>query len=213
MNYRLIFTTLVAVLFLAAGPAWAAQPLGLNSFTKNTPAIADSVNENFTALEKAVPVMWASIDKDPQSISPGAVAVTTNSLNISTPDPGILLINGSVFINHRNPTSPLFYYLQLFVDGTTVDGHNFLSSFVAGPDTSSGTDLSEGFTLSYTYAHAVATTGAHTISQVIKPKSPNSYIYNKNNLTVIFFPNLPGGAPISDPGIPAFADTDTEDGS
>ena len=111
MNYRLIFTTLVAVLFLAAGPAWAAQPLGLNSFTKNTPAIADSVNENFTALEKAVPVMWASIDKDPQSISPGAVAVTTNSLNISTPDPGILLINGSVFINHRNPRQ-CFYQPQ-----------------------------------------------------------------------------------------------------
>ncbi len=213
MNYRLIFTSILTVLFLAAGPAWAAQPLGLNSFTANTPAIADSVNFNFTTLEKAVPVMWASIDQDPLGISPASFAVTTNSLNISTPDPGILLINGSVFVNNRNLNQE-FYYLQLFIDGTTANGHNFLSAFLAGPDANpAADDIAEGFTLSYTYAYAVATTGAHTISQVIKPKAPTIYSYNKNNLTVIFFPDLKGGVPISDPGMPASSDTTSEDGN
>ncbi|MFV2081423.1 MAG: hypothetical protein ACC669_06120 [bacterium] len=206
MNYRLILTIFAAVLLLAAGPAFAAQPLGLNSFQADTPAIADSVNDNFTTLEKAVPVMWANIDNDPNAVvfSVPTGGSEINSLNnISIPDPGILLISGNAFVN-SDTNAPTNFKLVPLVNGVPPDGHTFLASFGSGVQ---GAVTAEAFTLSYTYAVAVAAT-VLDVSQGIEPDIPVRWTYNKNNLTVIFFPDI-GGAPITNPGIPAGADTTT----
>ncbi len=65
----------------------------------------------------------------------------------------------------------------------------------------------QAFTLSYTYATAVAAT-ILTVSQELKSRyGPATFTFNKNNLTVIFFPSLLGGAGINYPGIPAGAHT------
>lgn len=204
MNYRIIFTSLVAVIFLTAVPAWAAQNLGLNTFVKDTPAIAASVNENFTAMEQAVPVMWASIDQDPVALtftSPtGSFGGVINSFSsIKVPEPGgILLINGSVFVNNDD-AAPQVYTLNPLIDGVPKEGHSFQSLYYSQGQSSG--PVGEGFTLSYTYATAVAAT-AYTVSQELRSGNRSMFTFNKNNMTVIFFPSLPGGASINNPGIP-----------
>lgn len=213
MNYRLIFTGLIAVLLLAAGQAWAASGLTLHDFTPNTAAHADSVDENFGEVEKAIPVMWASIDQDILSvIYTGPMPVEINSLtNIVVPDDGILLISGSVFV-YNQFNNPFDYKVNLLLDSTLPGGNQtFLSDFTAGPSAVATADPAERFTLMYTYAVA-ASAGTHDVSQAPETSAPG-VTYNKNNLTVVFFPNLPGGIPIQNPGLPALADTATEDGS
>ena len=209
MNYRIIFISLLAVLFLTAGPAWAAQPLGLNSFVKDTPAIAADVNTNFNVLEKAIPVMWASIDQENFAIQwTSNTPVVINALNsISVPNTGILLINGSVFVKNDSGVDSDIK-LNLLIDGAPpgIPPPTFLSYFSAFLSGSSSSDPGKLFTLSYTYA-ADITAGPHNVSQTLTSELPPAlFTYNKNNLTVIFFPDI-GGAPISPAGVPANADT------
>jgi hypothetical protein len=202
MLLRIIFACLLAVL-IAAGSAMAADGLNLHDFSSNTPARADSVNENFAEVEDAIPVIWASIDQDPAAVAftPGPVpgAIINDLPGIIVPDSGILLISGSVFVNNDDPTSWPFT-LNPLIDGLAPDGHTSQAFFVAAPD---NTLVAEGFTLSYTYAVAVAAT-TYDVSQdlAIAGGGTSRFTYNRNNLTVVFFPSLPGGAPINTPAIP-----------
>jgi hypothetical protein len=207
MFTRIIFACLSTVL-IAAGPAMAADGLTLNDFSPNTPARADSVNENFAEIEDAIPVMWASIDQDPAAVAftPGPVpgAIINDLPGIIVPDPGILLISGSVFVNNDGPFSWPFT-LNPLIDGLAPDGHTSQAFFVAAPDNAI---VAEGFTLSYTYAVAVAASTYDVTQELaIAGGGPSMFTYNRNNLTVVFFPSLPGGAPINTPPIPAGAVT------
>jgi hypothetical protein len=150
--------------------------------------------------------MWASIDQDAAAVAftiatPGAVINTLPAIIV--PDPGILLIQGSVFVNNDDPV-PWSFGLNPLVDGLPPDNHSSMALFSAGPQ---GAITAEGFTISYTYAVAVAA-GTCDISQELAASGgPARFTYNRNNLTVVFFPALPGGAPINTPAIPAGAQT------
>ncbi|UCF30152.1 MAG: hypothetical protein JSV26_08735 [bacterium] len=213
MKFRLIFASFAAVLALAAGETWAASGLTLHDFEGGKPAFADSVDENFSALERAVPVMWASIDQDNLSVQwTSSTPVIINELvQIDVPDDGILLINGSVFVKNNIAAPPKDYLLNLLIDGlppSSNPAQTFVSYFSASPDTTINlSEPGELFTLAYTYAVAVSA-GPHDVSQTLASAGiGHNFIYNKNNLTVIFFPNLPLGIPIQNPGISADADT------
>ncbi len=149
--------------------------------------------------------MWANIDNDPNAVvfaSPTASAEVNSLGSIITPDSGILLINGSAFVN-MDDAVPTNFRLSLFINGNPVDNHSFLAS--SGSSIQGGI-TAEALTLSYTYATAVAATTL-TVSQTLGAGIPSRFTYNKNNLTVIFFPTLLGGAGINFPGIPAGAHT------
>jgi hypothetical protein len=211
MFFRILFLS-AAVALMAAGPALAADGLDLHDFTRDTPAYADSVNENFAEIEDAIPVMWASIDQDPAAVAftvANAGAVINDLPAIIVPDPGILLIQGSVFVNNDDPV-PWSFTLNPLVDGLEPDNHSSMALFSSGPD---NTIIAEGFTLSYTYAVAVAATTYDVSQRLAASGGPARFTYNRNNLTVIFFPALPGGAPINTPSLPAGAvTTSQEDG-
>jgi len=203
MFTRIIFACLSTVL-IAAGPAMAADGLTLNDFSPNTPARADSVNENFAEVEDAIPVIWASIDQDTN-----AVAFTVTSVGgvindipgIIVPDPGILVISGSVFVNNDSTSGfGELFTLNPLVDGVPPDGHQSMAYYGAAPD---GTLAGEVFTLSYTYAVAVLAS-TYDVAQSLEAQVSGGaqFTYNRNNLIVTFFPSLPGGAPINVPVIP-----------
>jgi hypothetical protein len=50
MRKTFYILTLTLVLALAAGSAWAGSVSGLHTFSSDTPAFADSVNENFQLI-------------------------------------------------------------------------------------------------------------------------------------------------------------------
>lgn len=208
MRIKPIFCTGAAMLLLLSNSLWAAENVvPYTNFAAGNPARADSVNANFSALESATPVMWASIDQEPLGYTLTGVSapIEVNSVNIDVPPPGgVLLIMGSAFVMNLAPL-PIEYILNPLVGGIPPDGHSFLADFQRSPATSGPFK----FTLSYTYTVAI-TTGTHVISQELGPLpglGPANFVYNKNNLNVLFFPSLPGGAPISTPAQPAGADT------
>ncbi len=54
MRKSMFLLTLILVLALAAGSAWADAVIGLTTFTSGTPAIAASVNANFAEVINSV---------------------------------------------------------------------------------------------------------------------------------------------------------------
>ena len=201
MNYRILSISVI-LLLLATTPAIAASGLNLVDFTPMTPARADSVDANFSELEDAIPVMWASIDQDTNAVA-FTVAVSGAMINdlpgIIVPDPGILVISGSIFVNNDDPT-PWPFMLNPLINGSPPNGHTSQAYFSAAPDNAI---VAEGFTLSYTYAVAVAASTYDVTQELtIAGGGTSRFTYNRNNLTVVFFPSLPGGAPINTPPIP-----------
>ncbi len=196
-----IISIFITVTFAAAGPAMAADGLTLTSFKSGTPAYAASVNVNFGQLEQAIPVMWASVDQLDLagSFAASVTNVIINELqSIIVPDPGILVINGSVFINNDMP-APRAFTLNPLINGSPAGGHSFQALFEASPDGSPG---GEGFTLSYSYAAAVMATTYDVSQEIAILGGAAPFTFNKNNLVVFFYPNLPGGMPIADPDNP-----------
>jgi hypothetical protein len=112
----------------------------------------------------------------------GATSVTSqtdpleiNRITFTAPTAGVLLINGSVFMNVTTGGSNR-YELSPEVDGQAV-------AFGASELQSSGAEFTTGYTASVPVA-----AGQHTITQHISSAATISYNYNGNELTATFHP-------------------------
>jgi hypothetical protein len=129
-------------------------------------------------------VVWAQRDGDSGGVSVTASAGRTelNSISINVKKDGYLVISGQVFINSNNATD-LVYFMDALVDGATVQpSGNLLSTRV---DSSEYDDYRN---LNYTVTVPI-TKGTHTVSHNVGINSgAASYFYNKEYLTIMFFP-------------------------
>src|SRR4051794_13279935 len=89
----------VAVLASAVGVAGAVS---LTTFTAGTQISASAVNANFTALNNALPQVWASADSTNGglSVTASSLTQTINTLSITAPSAGHLIMAGSVYVNN-----------------------------------------------------------------------------------------------------------------
>jgi len=196
----------VAVLASSLGLA-AAVTLPFPTFTAGTPASATQVTQNFTTLATAVttaeaaltaaqaqitalngklPLVFAATDTTLSGVIVTAGGRTTiNSVPITVPAAGFLVISGFVFINNDGVANT--YVLNPLIDGVDVfPGVSFQGVFNAAAD---GVFVAEFFTMSYTITVPI-TAGAHTIDQVAGPNGGTSnFFYNRNNLTILFLPS------------------------
>ncbi|HUK94060.1 MAG TPA: hypothetical protein VLU96_03290 [Gaiellaceae bacterium] len=107
-----------------------------------------------------------------------------NSVSITAPSAGFLIISGHAFVN--NNAGAISYVLVPKVDGTSATAPGWGSTFTPAAD---GAGAAELFELSYTTSVAVAA-GAHTVTQALGPFSGTAnFFYNNNELTVLFVPN------------------------
>ena len=129
MRKSMFLLTLILVLALAAGSAWADAVIGLTTFTSGTPAIAASVNANFaeildsvddnhsriTTLESAMPRITTLESTMPGVMNAlwrtariGTVGIYKDlaSVTINAPADGYVLamLSGSVSMTHTNGT-------------------------------------------------------------------------------------------------------------
>lgn len=112
MRQILFLLTLVLVLALAAGIAWADQVTGLTTFTANTTAYASEVNANFEEVRLSVndndarmPGL-ASIASWP-SVTLGTSTSSVMSRAITIPSAGyvLALASGTMIFTHTNGTT------------------------------------------------------------------------------------------------------------
>jgi hypothetical protein len=109
----------------------------------------------------------------------------TNSVSINAPAPGVLMINGSVFLRNGGPAA--FYDFIPRVDGAAIgDGTKATIQLAA-----SGV-IGDNNTFAYTAVVPVGA-GAHTVSQTGGPQTgTTNFFYNRNNLSVVFSPQGSG---------------------
>jgi hypothetical protein len=186
----------VAVLASSLGVAAAVS---LTTFTAGTTISASAVNANFTALNNALPQVWASTDSTAGGVTVSATATpqTVNSVSINVPAGGHLIIAGSVFINNDSTTvGGLLYNLNPLIDGIPVPNAAFIAAAFTAPDT--GGVGADSATLSYSVTTPV-TAGSHTVSQQVFAIIPATtaaatatYFYNHYDLTVVFVPQISG---------------------
>ncbi len=114
----------------------------------------------------------------------GAGQTQVNSVSITAPSSGFLIISGHAFVN--NDSGVTSYVLVPKVDGTSATAPGWGSTFTAAAD---AVDAAELFELSYTTTVAVAA-GAHTVTQALGPFGGTAdFFYNNNELTVLFVPS------------------------
>lgn len=117
-----------------------------------------------------------------------AARVETNSVTIDAPVDGVLMISGSVFVNHGGVALSMGLFPK-------VDGTLFLGNAASGWSAlkwaaANGAEVGELFTLSYSVSTAVSA-GVHTVSQEVGPTlGTSSLFFNKAHLNVVF---VPGG--------------------
>jgi len=176
----------------------------LTTFQSGTVAKSAEVNDNFSTIANSVndnyarlPMMWAQTDVELADTSfANAVGSTINSLTINAPSSGFIVISGSVVL-YNNGASTWEHYLIPYVDGVAVPEqtasggapNDFASTYKAASSINPGAI----FPLSYTLTIPI-TAGIHTVSQTAGPQVgfPAPHGYNKNYLTVVFYPDAQG---------------------
>lgn len=186
------FFSALATLFLGTAAAAYAATIP-NTFTAGTAISSSQVNSNFTALNNALPLVWADSENTPGGISVTASApITVNSVSITVPaGGGFIIISGSAYINNDSAT-PEFYTLTPQIDAVAVTG-SFGAALVTAAHTVADLSAGEVGTLSYTLTVPISA-GAHTVSQLLGPgvSATANFFYNRQNLTVQFIPASQG---------------------
>jgi hypothetical protein len=201
MRNTKIFILGMAVMPLALlgiAVALASSVATPNTFTAGTPAVAAEVNANFAAHQVAIndndtritaaianmPQVWSQQDQNGGGHTEAAAGQTQmNSIAITAPSNGYLIISGKTFINNGEVTDER-YTIVPQIDGANVLPTPWAALIGVGP---TGTDL-ESDTLSYTIT-APITAGAHTVSQTVGPFGGTAtFFHNAEDLTVTFIP-------------------------
>jgi len=190
-----MYLVIVCVFFFSSF-AWALDVVP-HQFSSDTPAYAASVNQNFSALQDALVAGWTDVDTTAGGTTTSAVATTINSITFTAPSNGAVIVNGSCFVNNQDAAQQEFG-LNLLLNGNPINTHAFLADSIAAAD--GGVDFVQ---LAYTFAVPV-NAGANTFVQILNSDG-NSHFYNKNSLTIIFFPSsaitqLSAGNPTGVPG-------------
>jgi hypothetical protein len=141
--------------------------------------------DGFDANQLA-PIARAQRDLDASGTSQTAAQVAVNSVQITAPVSGTLLITGSIFFNNQGPSG--IFELVPTLDGAELAYAGIFNTLAADPEPS----INDQDSMSYTFAAPVAA-GAHTVGQNAGPQSSRTWFYNGNNLTVVFVPD-PNGA-------------------
>ena len=141
--------------------------------------------DGFDANQLA-PIARAQRDLDASGTSQTAAQVAVNSVQITAPVSGTLLITGSIFFNNQG-TSGIFELVPT-LNGAELAYAGIFNTLAADPDPS----INDQDSMSYTFAAPVAA-GTHTVGQNAGPQSSRTWFYNDNNLTVVFVPD-PNGA-------------------
>lgn len=197
--------TIFAIIFALSpfSSTFASEVGSLHTFVDGTTAQASQVNDNFTTVETAVndnaanttantaalPIMWASTDMVGGGVSrsAGYGSHEVNSVSITVPSDGYIIISGNIYVNNDAAAADLFY-LSPYVDGAMPLPYESAATVEIQ---ATGVD-GEATTLSYTVTVAI-TSGTHTVSQNIEANiNDGAYFYNRNNMTVLFIPSSQG---------------------
>jgi len=156
------------------------------SFTAGDPIVAQEVNDNFTTLNSALPIMAADTDNTSSGTAlTGAGKTVINSISINIPANGFLIISGTCYIN--NYGTQLWYTLTPLIDGAAPTG-----AWNASVEAAATGGAGALFTLAYTVTVPVVS-GTRTITQEVGPAAGTTdYFYNRNNLTVLYIPSAQG---------------------
>jgi hypothetical protein len=198
---RLLVIALGLITF-ATSSAWAEGLTIPNTFTAGTPAKANEVNQNFSAVAAALPLAWATID-DGKYYFTDSSWVDINTLNIDVPSDGILLITGSVVVEN------LLASAVTIRTGAAVDGWNVTGFYNGYGYFGAAGSGSESKTMSFT-ASAAVTAGAHTVSHYFSGyQATQNGAYWIPALNVVFIPAGQGTISSITGAIPAPADDST----
>jgi hypothetical protein len=185
--------TLIAVAALVACSANA--DVTLDQINNNEVADATVVMGNFNALNGAIPLVWSNIDGDlgGTTIIEDDSMREINSLKLTAAAQGVLVVSGGVYVNHVRGEEG-FYILDVLIDGQSVFPDPNWPNWVTGagvPGRNAGY-ASNLTNIAYTITVPVAA-GAHNVQQKLGPYdlgngSSVHYFYNKNFLTVQYYP-------------------------
>lgn len=108
-----------------------------------------------------------------------------NSLMISLPMDGFLVVSGQVFVNNQDPTRGFWVDVSPMLDGTSAVSPAPFASRMYFPGNNVANDQG---TVSFTVSFAVPA-GMHVLSMAVRPTNDGlRYFYNSNFLTATFFP-------------------------
>jgi hypothetical protein len=130
-------------------------------------------------------LMWAETETDDVNTFPAvATSVPVNSIGITVPRAGFLVISGTAYVNNNTAAASTYEFdLEAKLDGSAINAGTDQATTRVTEDGSGNDDAN----LSYTATVAV-TAGAHTVSQEVDP-SGSDWFYNGNYLTVLFIPS------------------------
>lgn len=195
MRKTFFLLTLTLVLALAAGTAWADAVVGLTTFTSGTPAIAASVNANFSEIQNSVDDNDTRItsleDTTPGTASaffaatsyPAVAATAIGEVTIDVPGPGTVVVTANATLKLEHTNGSISKMLVYIVDAplTTESSHQAYYSF--------GTGAASGnyyFAFAKTRIFTVSSAGSKTF-YLTATGDGNSYIYRKD-LVAIYYP-------------------------
>ncbi|MGH2662036.1 MAG: hypothetical protein ACRDH8_04385 [Actinomycetota bacterium] len=108
-----------------------------------------------------------------------------NSVSITAPSAGLLVISGKAFVENNTAGLNRLFELDALLDGSSLSsgGRAIATLFLNVPDS-----VPDRGSVSYTVVRPV-TAGAHTVTQQIETPGVNAdYVYDDNELTVLFVP-------------------------
>jgi hypothetical protein len=173
---------------LIAGPVGAAAKPVTKAKAKN---IATKVfNKNIGGapfLDEGSVLVQAHQNVNRQGLPAGDTQL--NSLSITAPSAGFLIINGSVYINNNDNAFSQQFCLRPRVDGANVVPGPFASTpgeaACAAADVDSGP--SDEINIAYSVVHPVAA-GAHTVTQDVIGSFDPPYDAENAHLVALFVP-------------------------
>jgi hypothetical protein len=185
---ELAMNTLIRSLVIALGlitfatsSAWAEGLTIPNTFTAGTPAKANEVNQNFSAVAAALPMVWANI------FDGGTVTGTgdddVNTITFVAPSDGVIVIQGDAYVVNNDATNVAGVRFSPNVDGSYISG--FVSAF--NSVSKAGVD---GDKQTVNYCHPTSiTAGSHTVTNRLEVLYSTDYTYNMTRLTITFYPS------------------------
>ena len=165
------------------------NPLNHDRYTDVEAQAALSSHTSDPNAHHSPPLMWASVDTTTTgghvfSLSSGEI----NTVTINVPANGFLVIAGMSYVNNGSTTATEDLYLVPYIDGVDAlpsDTFPGWATYFNAPPLATQS-------MAYTIAVPI-TSGQHVVSQdIFVQDGDGDTSWNKNNLTVTFFPQQQG---------------------